>query len=142
MKKLLALFLILSLIVPAVSFSDDFDPIVGCWYLCVDIRFMPEFASTLGDYDLMIGIYDFQADGSVKCVELDAKDSNGTPVYGPIGKWINNGGSYNYSILSLGEGGAFLNDGALFIELQNDSTEFYMKLRRLECFNMYADYVY
>lgn len=142
MKKLVTLFLILALAVPAAAMAADRDPIVGCWYILIDSQENPEMSSYISGVDKAISIYDFLDNGIIMMLDLSVKDGQGTPTYYSAGRWSKEGDTYNYSIIGFGEGDAFIKDRDLFISIQTDSAvSVYMKSRRIEYFNPYADYV-
>lgn len=143
MKKLITLFLILALAVPAAAMAADRDPIVGCWYMLFDAHENPEMSSYIPEADKSLSIYDFLESGTIMLLDLSEKDGYGTPTYSAVGKWSREGGSYNYSIVGFGEGDAYIKDNSLFLHMPASFSpiSFYMKIRKLEFFNPYADYV-
>lgn len=136
MKKLLAVILILALLLPAAALADD---IVGTWYMLYDKTVVPEMAASFDNCDLIVASYSFMPDGSIILTENDVKDGNSEPHYGPTGKWEANGSEYTYSIMGLGSGKAYVKDGMIYLELQNNV---FLKLRHMDPYDPYGDYVY
>ena len=141
MKKLITIILILALLLPAAAPAEDQEPIVGCWYVYYSKAVTPELATSYQNYDRVIAVYIFNADGTITCLEHDYKEG-GTdlPMYNSAGKWGHEGNDYKYSIIGLGEGKAFVKDGFIYLGIQNNM--FYLKLRWLYPFNPYQDYDY
>lgn len=143
MKKLIILFLVLALAVPAAAMAADRDPIVGCWYMFFDSKVTPEISSIFSGVDKEISIYDFLENGIIMMLDLSVKDEQGTPTYSAAGKWSKENDMYKYSIIGLGEESAYIKDQDLFLRIPGDSSavSIYMKLHHMEFFNPYADYV-
>ena len=139
MKKLIAFMLILALIVPASSMAADRDPIAGCWYMVFDAVENPELISTFAGADRIVCCYIFKDDNTITCLELDLFNDQGTPTYNAAGKWSLENGMYQYSIVGLGNGDAFIRDGCLWLSLQS-ANNLYMKLRHMDVFDPYSDY--
>lgn len=139
MKKIIALFLICIMTIYGAAMADSHDPICGAWYIIFDIALNPELESFLNGFDKIIGIYEFGADNVVSCLEIDAKDRKGTPIYNIAGKWSKENDAYKYSIIGMGEGDAFIEDDCLFLSVQTNN-RCYMKFRRMEPFNPYVDF--
>lgn len=138
MKRLITLILILALAVPALTFAEDKEPIIGCWYLFFDSKVTPEFASAFENYDYIIAVYTFLEDGTIACTENDVKNGSGTPLFSAAGKWEKDGSKYKCSIIGFGEGSSYVEEDALFIQTQTPNT--YLKLHKLIPLNPYADY--
>ncbi len=144
MKKLIALILILAMLLPAASVAEDRDPIVRCWYMLYDAEITPEMAANFPGYDKMISIYDFLENGTITLYEFDIRDGQATPISAAAGKWSKTNGAYSYSIIGLGEGDAYVKDGDLFLGIPSAiaSANIHMRLRGLEYYDPYSDYVY
>ena len=141
MKKMLVVLLILALSLPVTAFATDIDPIVGQWYFAFDSVASPEFAANFAPYEKVIGIYLFQENGTVMCLELDILDGAGTPTYLAQGKWEKDGDQYHCSIIGFGEGAATIEDDSLLLGIESASGVF-IRFRKLIPFNPYKDYVY
>lgn len=143
MKKLIALALILVMLFPAAVMAADRDPIIGGWYMFFDSAETPEVASNFSGYDRIFSVYDFLDNGTIMILEADIKNNMSTPVYLASGKWSNENGTYHYSITGLGENTCYIKDNAIFLRVEYLSARpFYMKLRRMEYYDPYGDYVY
>ena len=139
MIKLLAVLLIFALLLPALALADDLDPIVGHWYFLYDSNVSPELAPNFGDYDFIILVYSFLADGTILQAEIDVKDKSGTPFSSAAGKWEKDGYNYSFSIIGFGSGKAFIENDCLLLETQTPNI--YLRVRKLAPFDAYSDYV-
>ena len=138
MKKFVTIILTVVLLL-SVSFADSNDPIIESWYMFYNKNITPEFADSFGNYERIIAIYTFNADGSISCLEHDYDGTaNSSPVYAGVGKWEHDGVNYHYSIVGMGEGNAIVKDGSLYIGLNNNAI--YLRLNKLAVLNPYADY--
>lgn len=141
MKKLLIVFLIVSLIVPTVSFAvDPSDPIIGNWYIMFDKFASPELAPNFSENDLIFLVYSFFNDGTILQSEIDIKDKIGTPFSGAAGKWEKSGNGYSCSIIGLGSVNALIENGELLLHMPNSN--FYLRFRKLVPLDAYNDYIY
>ena len=139
MRKLLCLLLVL-LFVPLVSFADDRDPIVGCWYMYYDKSVTPEMESAFPGYDQLICIYIFNESGVVNVTGASVVGTVGTPEYTPAGKWSKDGDHYKISLIGYAENAiSYCENDCILLNI-NDSN-YYMKLKKLYNFNPYQDYV-
>ena len=140
MKKLFCLLLVL-LFVPIVAFSDDLDPIVGCWYMYYDKAKTPEMESLFENYDKLISIYIFNESGVVYIAGASIAGTEGTPEYTPAGKWEKTGDSYRVSLIGFVENAlSYCEDDSLLIS-PDESTGAYMRFKKLYYFNPYQDIV-
>ena len=147
MKKYVALVLILMMILPSAQAAEERDPIVGCWYMLYDFHDTPELVSAFGsDAEKVMTICDFSENGAIMMLDLTTKDNIGTPTYNGGGKWSNDGSTYTYSIIGLGSGDAYIDDYFLCLYIEDASKQLgrnvYLRLRRMESFNPYTDYIY
>ena len=140
MKKLLTVILILALLLPAAAWADDLDPIVASWYMVYDTQLYPEMAANFPGIDFAIAIYTFRSDGRVMCTENDVSGDTGTPMYNVAGKWSKENGTYNYSIIGLGEGTVLLENDQILLSLKQYQGA-YMRLHKMIPFDPYSDYV-
>ena len=134
MKKLIILFLILSLILPAAVQAEEQDPIVGVWYCCIDSKDMSKELQDQG-YVYGIMLFHFSEDGEIIFLEVDFKGSAGEttdPSY--IGKWEKKGNEYQTSIISAGVDRAWFEDDLLYISLNKVQ---YHGLRKMTTIDMY-----
>lgn len=136
MKKLLAVILIMGLILPAAALAED---VVGSWYMLYDKTIVPEMASSFNNCDLIVATYSFMPDGTIILTENDITAGESEQHCGPAGKWEANGTEYTYSIVGLGSGKAYVKDGMIYLELQNNV---FLKLRHMDPYDPYGDYVY
>ena len=139
MKRFFAFVLVL-LFLPLFALADEPDPIVGTWYMYFDVTFTPEMASSMSGYDRIISVYTFLSDQSVVCVEHNSKDNTGEPAFGSVGKWEKSGNEYNYSLIGLGEGKAYIKDERLYLGMYENTV--YFGLHKLIPINPYKDYIY
>ena len=140
MKKLIALILILALALPAAALAaSKRDPIIGYWYIFLDVVQYPELKSSLENYDHGISMYYFDDSGIIYLLENDVKDCVSTPSYASTGKWEKTGSGYNVSILGIGETTLSLDGDAALLKLP--SYPLSMKLRKIYTFNPYTDYI-
>lgn len=139
MKKLFCLLLVL-LLVPLVAFSDEQDPIVGCWYIYYNKSITPEMESIYPDCDICFTIYVFDNSGVVYASNSIILGTAGKSEYSTAGKWEKTESGYNIGLLGVGEGNAFIENDYLLLAVQNTS-DYYAKFRKLYNFNPYKDYV-
>lgn len=137
MKKLISVILILALILPAFALASGADPIVGCWYIFIDLTMYPELVSTFGDYDQMLSLYYFDGSGLIYGLENDVKDGAATPIFSGAGKWEKTLFGYNVSIIGFGDVTITVDGDIAMLKANSNGA---MKLRRLIPFNPYADY--
>lgn len=135
MKKLLCVLLIAFLLLPSAVVADDPDPIVGCWYVCLDIK---DATKELQEAGYLYGIFllVFCEDGSIMSCSSEFKSSSGTqtePTY--VGKWEKNGSEYKTSIIGNGENRAFFEDDLLYVCFLNNVQ--YHGLRKMTKLNLY-----
>ncbi len=140
MRKLLSLILAFTL-TPMIALGDNTsDPIIGGWYLVFDVALYPEIFDDDDDVDYEFGLCRFLPDGRIGGLTLDIKNDNyNTTDYAIGGRWSNNGDEYSVDLLGLGSVSAFFRDGDLYI---GANEEISMKLRRMEEFNPYTDYIF
>lgn len=137
MKKLIAVFLLLVLIVPAAVSADEQDPIIGCWYICIDTNDTSKDIVDEG-YVYSSMIFVFTPGGQILYQNADFKESSGTSsdvTY--IGKWNKKDNDYIVSIVSVGENKALLSDNILAACIFNSKQ--YIILRKMTSLNMYND---
>lgn len=140
MKKLITVILILALLIPAAAFADR-DPIIGYWYLYMDLKLYPEMKSAYkGNYDDLISMYKFEESGVINALENDTFNGQGTPVFAGNGKWSKTSTGYEYSLVGIGQGTLTIEGDDMWLSIQNGTM--YMKLRRIVPFNPYGDYRY
>jgi len=137
MKRLITIVLILSLVVPAAALAEDPDPIVGCWYMCLDAKdTSQDFIDEGYLYSSMIVV--FTPGGQILCQNTDFKESSGTAAdVSYVGKWNKKDDKYIASIIAVGENEALFSDDILAICLFNSKQ--YIVLRRMTPFNIYND---
>lgn len=138
MKKLIALFLILSLALPVTVLAENREPIIGAWYMFFDSDITPEIAANFQWRDKIITVYDFTEDGVIMCLEVDIKEGQGTPLFSVAGKWSKSGDKYDYSLIGLGQGQSYVKDGLLYLGITDGNV--YLKLRHMDYFDPYSDY--
>ncbi len=115
MKKMFISILILCMFISTVAIANDSDPIVGCWYICIDASDPVAGMSDKGiDYGLFI-LY-FSEGGLILQSEIDFASNGGQATEpSPIGKWEKNGNEYKTSIIAGGSDKAFFEDDLLYV---------------------------
>ena len=140
MKKLIAITMIMAVLVPAAALAAD--PIVGCWYLYVDLFEHPEMKANYGNCDRIVDVYIFDESGTISLVEGVITDGMCTPSFTAQGKWEKNLFGYNVSVLGFGQTTMTVNGDEAFMKIPNASVNVSMKFRRMIPFDMYSDYKY
>lgn len=139
MKKIITLFMALTLILAAVpACADDVDPIVGAWYVMMNVADGP-MTDALGDYTHLLLVFVFEEDGRIWTFEADFMPTDCQPR-GPSvnGEWIHDETGYITRIISLGEGKAYLEGDLLYIKMTKNV---YYIAHRMTPMNWYADIV-
>ena len=137
MKKFLIFLLTLAML-PVVALAEEKDPIIGSWYIYYDKTEIPEMENLFSEYNIIIDIYTFQADGRIMITESaihSATDSD--QHHNPIGKWSKTGDEYSYSMMGLGDNTCYFEDDELFITMKDGTG---LRLHRLLPFDPYKDY--
>ena len=135
MKKCFCLLLAVLMLCPVLSMADDPDPIIGVWYLCVDINDTTTELIEKG-YTYSISILQFSADGQIVGSSVDFKPGSGesqTPSY--LGKWEKDGNQYKTSLIGNGIDKAFFEDGVLYVAIFNQTQ--YYGFRKMQNFDIY-----
>ena len=137
MKKLLSLLLIISLLIPVFAFADDPDPIVGCWYVCLDTKDTTQEFVDQG-YVFSTMVFAFTSDGSILAQSTDYKINSGESkgVY-VIGKWEKSNGEYQTSVYAVGVNEAKVDSEMMAACLLSNGQ--YIILRRMVLFNPYTE---
>ena len=139
MKRMFCLLLAL-LLVPLVAFSDDQDPIVGCWYIFYDSYVAPEMSSIFPGTDKSLSILFFNKDGTVYDLYAEIVDDNCTPEYAVAGKWQLINDLYVFSIIGTGRRIVTVTPDALYVKLP-DADDLCITYKRMYTFDPYTDYV-
>ena len=139
MKRFLCLLFVLVLF-PVVSFGDDPDPIVGCWYMYYDKAFTPEMESAFPGVDKMICVYVFSENGTINLTGTQVIGADGTPEYSVGGKWEKSGSSYMVSLIGYGKCKTLVDNDCLMLEIES-APGYYMVLKKMYPFDPYNDYV-
>ena len=142
MKKLIAIILIIALVMPALAAAEDRDPIVGSWYMLYDKELYPEMSANFSNCDWIIMVFSFLEDGTVICTENDITNNAGIPTSGTAGKWEKGNPLYKYSIVGLGQGDAYVENGCIYLHIGDENQEAYFRMRKMEPMNPYADYIF
>ena len=136
MKKLLALILIVAMFMPVFATAEDPDPIVGFWYLVMDVSTFPEkikeqLWSNIHTYRILaeVDILYFNEQGEIYAVELNYEPMMVHADDAIIsGTWTKNDkGEYNVVYKSK-SAPAYFDDGKLFIKYH----DVYAALRKME----------
>ena len=135
MKKLLTLFLILALLLPAATAlaeeeTTEPEPIVGFWYTLISSEDLPEAAQKAMAANpftsrrlFEVHVLRFSDDGTIYRVilEFEKKQVAGlNNYYGVSGTWFKmDNGNYRVTIVSAGSGEAIIKDGLLYTDTGN-----------------------
>lgn len=138
MRKLIAVVLVILLLLPAAALAAD--PIVGCWYVHMDLKTYPELRATYGNYDTIVDLYFFDESGVIRAIEGVITDGACTPTFGGVGKWEKNLFGYNVSLLGFGDSTMTVSGDEAKMKLSNSGMDLTMKFRRLVVFDIYNDY--
>lgn len=136
MKRLLCIILVFILL-PVLAIAENPDPIIGSWYMMINIKGSP-LEATAPDYTRTIIILTLEESGNVILSEIDFKGEKletNTPMV--CGEWKKNGSEYSISIISTGTVRAFINKELLHIDLYNSGI--YFGLRKMEPLDLYTD---
>lgn len=136
MKRLLCIILVFILL-PVLAIAENPDPIIGSWYMMINIKGSP-LEATAPDYTRTIIILTLEESGNVILSEIDFKGEKvetNTPMV--CGEWKKNGSEYSISIISTGKVRAFINKELLHIDLYNSGI--YFGLRKMEPLDLYTD---
>lgn len=137
MKKVFVLLLVFLMVFPFSAFADQ-DPIVGVWYICVDVKDLAQDLLEQGYiYDVII--YCFKENGEILYTAVDFKGSSGEmvePSY--IGKWEKNGSEYKTSIIASGVDRAWFEDDLLYVCMNGAQYHGFRKMTNLDLYyNIY-----
>jgi len=137
MKKIAVLILALALILSAVpSVAEDPDPIVGIWYILLNVADGPQ-NPLYQDYTCLMMILNFEPDGRIWYSEQDYLPADSVAVDPYIsGEWSRTEEGYNTKLMSLGEGPAYLKDGLLYVKVMPNV---YYVMHRMTPANWYSD---
>ena len=109
MKKLITVFLILALLLPACSVADDPDPIVGCWYI---------YSGIVDDADVYFEFHTFvfTSDGNIFSSKYDVSKDGITSLtdFKVIGMWSNENNDYYINIGFKGAEKLILDNDTIF----------------------------
>ena len=129
MKKLIAIFLIVLLVVPVASFADD--PIVGTWYV---------YSGLLNNNDvcLELSLFSFTEDNFIFSSTYDVSKSYITTAkdYKAIGVWTNENGRYYVNIGLKGAQEVFIENDSMFFPV----SDFSIRIHKLTTVNYVLDY--
>jgi hypothetical protein len=139
MKKLITVFMILALVLPATASASDQDPIIGGWYIMFDYREIPTMPETEGKM-YMLYIMLFEKDGSIYGITSERGETLGLSAMGSaIGTWSKDNNIYTVNIVGVGTSNPTIEDDRLIIKMTD--TVCY-SMRRLEMGSFYKDIVY
>jgi hypothetical protein len=125
------------ILLPVLTIAENPDPIIGSWYMMINIKGSP-LEATAPDYTRTIIILTLEESGNVILSEIDFKGEKvetNTPMV--CGEWKKNGSEYSISIISTGKVRAFINKELLHIDLYNSGI--YFGLRKMEPLDLYTD---
>ena len=137
MKKLLCMLIVLVLILPSFSFADDPDPIIGSWYLFMDIK-GSIFESSLPNVSKLYCVITFEESGKLLYCEFSYNGEKGeanTPAV--MGEWKNNGSDYTVSFLFTGTETAYIKNDMLYLAILSPGVHF--GFNRMHPIDFYSD---
>ena len=139
MKKLLAVVLIIALALPALALADQ-DPIIGCWYMCVDVKDTSVDLIEQG-YLFSVLLFHFTQNGEIYFQEIDFKNSTSEANEpSKLGKWERKDSGYTLSIIGVGVHDSSIENGQMYACIIGDRT--YHLLRKMTFFNLYNEIKY
>lgn len=136
MKKLISFVLIIILALPALVMAEDRDPIVGFWYLIIDVGTLPEkvqkdLSQSIHTFRVLaeVDVLYFNEKGEIYSVEMNFEPYMVSADDSTIrGTWTKNDkGEYNVVYKSR-SAPAYFEDDKLFIKYYDT----YVALRKME----------
>lgn len=131
-------FLMVMLLSCSFAFSEDTDPIIGCWYADMTLNEDIILAGT-EEYIRAVMILSFEENNSIISIEIDYDGINAN-IIGPsvVGKWEKiSEGEYSLKILGLGTQTAYLDDDILAAIVA--TKDYYCNLHKMILFDWYED---
>ena len=116
MKKLIVLMIVAVFLIPGLTCAEEKDPIIGCWYVCIDTD--DPIASELAEkgYEYGLIILCFTDDGMILNGEIDFTGKGGEATQPSIvGTWEKKSDGYQTSIVASGVDKAFFEDDLLYV---------------------------
>ena len=142
MRKLITLLLIAALLLPAAALAEERDPIVGYWYLYIDLDLYPELAYVYTEKEFMIDLYHFMPDGTVLGAGVEQTGNDGNTYFQPTGRWLKEGDHYILKILNAGDSDLHIRNDLMYLNLKAiGGTDSYMVLHRLLPLDPYTELV-
>lgn len=143
MRKLITMLLIAAMLLPAAALAEESDPIVGYWYLYIDIDLYPEMAGAYNGKDYIIDLYHFMGDGTITGAVIEQTGREGTATFHPVGKWQKEDNHYIISIFGAGNADLHIKNGLLYFNLKPlNGVDSYIVLRSMTALNPYSEIVY
>lgn len=133
--SLLTIFVLLFNFLP--SFAET-DPIVGVWYIDMELKEGPPVAGAEG-YTRFVVVATFEENGNISLFEIDYNGIQLIPTNtGIIGTWEKTGDRYNTKVVGIGEYYALLRDDKdeLYAMIVNDGVVY--KFHRMKHFQWYG----
>lgn len=141
MKRILSLILSIALLIPAAhAMGEKADPLVGSWYVYMEVSEAPAIETLQGYTHILMGFV-FEPDGRIRFYEYDFKESGANPIEPTTsGKWEGgDGGVYTISQIGLDSGNAYLAGDLLYYPITNGA---YYVLHRMTSMNWYSEIMY
>ncbi len=139
MKKTLVLLLVLVVVLPVLSCAEEKDPIIGCWYVCIDTD--DPVAAQLAEqgYEYGLILLCFTEDGMIINGEIDFTGKGGEATQPSIiGKWEKTKNGYETSIVAAGVDKAFFEDDLLYVCLNKVQYHGFRKMTPIDMYyNIY-----
>ena len=148
MKRMMSLLLVVLMSINALSFAEDKDPIVGCWYVLLDAKSFPEedqkkFSQSWETYRTQLEFYLLRFTEHGEIFEITGvfeeyqTDAEGHPI---VGTWIkDSNGSYRTTIVGGDTGPAYLDGDKLVLLYMRGVPMF--TFRRMATFDLANDVV-
>lgn len=136
MKRFFLLILVL-LLLPVISFSEEPDPIVGSYYILLNLTGTP-FESSADGIVTSVFVVTFDDSGRVYYLEQDFYDDKSTSKDPRmIGEWKKEDSKYIVSILYVGTKEAYFENDILYVALFVKDQ--YYALRKMTPIDLYEE---
>lgn len=139
-KRVLSLILIAALALAAApSLAEDPDPIIGSWYMVMNVDNLSSPIPNFAEYTRLIQVLSFEEDGLITNFEVDWKTDYTYTINGPsvVGSWAPDTKThYSAELFGVGSTTIYLTNGMLYITFDNNT---YFGFRKCEDFSFTAD---
>lgn len=139
MKKTLILVMAIFLLIATCTSAEEKDPIIGCWYVCIDAD--DPIAAQMAEqgYEYGIILLCFTDDGKIINGEIDFTNKGGEVAQPSIvGKWEKTKDGYETSIVAAGVDKAFFEEDLLYVSLNKVQYHGFRKMTPIDMYyNIY-----